>query len=113
MHEMALAEGMLQILEDQARAQEYTQVKTVWLDIGELSHVDVHAMRFCFDAVVQGTVADGAKLEINRTPGEAWCHNCAKTVPLARLADPCPECGDYQLQVTGGEDMRIRELEVD
>ena len=40
MHEMALAEGVLQILEDQAQAQQFSKVKTVWLEIGELSHVD-------------------------------------------------------------------------
>ena len=113
MHEMSLAEGVLAILEDQAKAQAFGRVRTVFLDIGELSHVDPDALAFCFDAVVRGTVADGAVLEINRTPGTAWCHTCGRTVAMARLGDPCPECGGYSLQVTGGDAMRVRELEVD
>lgn len=113
MHEMALAEGVLQILQDQAQAQNFTKVKTVWLKLGELSHVDPDAIRFCFDAVVRGSIAEGAKLEIMRTPGQAWCHDCAKTVPMPSRVEPCPSCGGYKLQVTDGEDMRVHELEVD
>lgn len=113
MHEMSLAEGVLQILQDQAQAQNFARVKTVWLEIGELSHVDPHAIAFCFDAVIKGSLAEGANLEIVRTPGQAWCHDCAKAVTVSSLVDPCPACGGYKLQVTDGEEMRVRELEVD
>lgn len=113
MHEMSLAEGVVQILEDQARTQNFARVKTVWLEIGELSHVDPDAISFCFEAVTKGTLAADAKLEIIRTPGKAWCHDCAKSVQVASLVDPCPDCGGHKLQVTDGEDMRVRELEVD
>lgn len=113
MHEMSLAEGVLHILQDQALAQNFSRVKTVWLELGELSHVDPHAIGFCFDAVTRGSLAEGAKLEIVRTPGQAWCHDCAETVKVAALGDPCPTCGGYKLQVTGGDDMRVLELEVD
>jgi hydrogenase nickel incorporation protein HypA/HybF len=110
---MSLAEGVLQILQDQAKAQHFAQVKTVWLEIGELSHVDPDAIRFCFDAVVRDSIAEGAKLEIIRTPGQAWCHDCAKAVAVSSLIDACPVCGGFKLNVTAGEDMRVRELEVD
>lgn len=113
MHEMSLAEGVLNILQDQAKAQNFTTVKTVWLEIGELSHVDPHAIAFCFDAVTKGTLADGAKLEIVRTPGQAWCHDCMMSIAIATLVNPCPKCGGHRTEVTGGEDMRVKELEVD
>ncbi|WP_457665126.1 hydrogenase maturation nickel metallochaperone HypA/HybF, partial [Thiolapillus sp.] len=74
---------------------------------------EVEAMRFCFDAVMKGTLADGARLEIIELPGQAWCLQCARQVTVSQRFDACPECGGYQLQVTGGEELRIRELEVD
>jgi len=113
MHEMALAEGVLQILQDQAKAQDFATVKTVWLEIGELSHVSPEAISFCFDAVTRGTLAGGATLEIIRTPGKAWCHDCGEAVCVSSLIAPCPTCGGHKLQVTEGEDMRVREVEVD
>ncbi|MBF0248565.1 MAG: hydrogenase maturation nickel metallochaperone HypA [Alphaproteobacteria bacterium] len=113
MHEMSLAEGVLRILEEQAAAQNFVRVKTVWLEIGELSHVDPDAIRFCFDAVVKDTLADGAALDIVRVPGQAWCHDCARGVAVSTLTEPCPHCGGHKLLVTGGEEMRVSELEVE
>ncbi len=113
MHEMSLCESVLQIMEDHAKRQGFEQVKTVWLEIGALSGVELEAMRFCFDAVMQGTLADEARLEIIETPGRAWCMPCSHTVQVARRFDACPDCGSYQLQVTGGDEMKINELEVE
>lgn len=113
MHEMSLCEGVLQVLEQNARTQGYARVKTVWLEIGALSGVEPEAMRFSFDVVVKDTLADGAALEIVETPAEAWCMQCASTVIVKQRFDACPDCGSYQLQVTAGDEMRIRELEVE
>lgn len=113
MHEMSLAEGVLQVIEEAARKDQFQQVSTVWLEIGQLSGVEPQAMAFCFDAVTRGSVADGARLEILTLPGQAWCMACAKTVPMTEVFGECPDCGGFQLQVTGGTEMRIKELEVE
>ena len=113
MHEMSLTEGVLQILQDNAKSKGFERVKTVWLEIGALSGVEIEAMRFCFDAVMQGTLADGAKLEIIHTPGAAWCMPCGKSVTVSERFEPCPECGSFQLQITGGDQMQVKELEVE
>jgi hydrogenase nickel incorporation protein HypA/HybF len=112
MHEMSLAEGMLEIVEDTARKNGAAKVRVVWLELGALSHVEAEALRFCFDAVARGGAADGARLEIVTTPGRAWCMQCSDTVDLPRLGEPCPRCGSFQLQVTQGEEMRLREIEI-
>jgi len=113
MHEMSLAEGVLQIVEDSARANDAKRVAAVWLEIGTLAQVEREALRFCFDAVTRGGVADGARLEIVDVPGAAWCMPCSERVPIAALGDPCPRCGSYQLQVVAGGDMRVREIAIE
>jgi len=113
MHEMSLAEGVLQLVEDAARAQDFSRVTAVWLEIGELSGVEVEAMRFCFDAVMRDSIAEGARLEIIATPGSGWCMQCSKTVPMREVFGECPDCGSHQMQVTGGTEMRVKELEVE
>jgi len=112
MHEMALAEGVLQLIEDAARQQEFAKVTAVWLEIGELSGVEVEAMKFCFDAVTRDSIAAGARLEVIALPGTGWCMECAMTVPMAEVFGECPRCGGHQMQVTGGTEMRVKELEV-
>ena len=113
MHEMALCEGIIGIVEDEARKRAFSKVKVVCIEIGALSHVAPDAMQFCFEAVAAQTIAKGAKLEIIETPGIAWCMACSNSVEIKQRYDACPSCGSYQLQVTGGEEMRVKELEVD
>ena len=57
MHELALCEGVLQALEEQAEAQCFTRVHAVWLEIGALAAVEPEALRFNFEVVVRGTLA--------------------------------------------------------
>jgi hydrogenase nickel incorporation protein HypA/HybF len=84
----------------------------VWLELGALAHVEPAAFAFCFDVVTRGSVAEGAKLEIARTAGAAWCMPCSTRVALAQLGDACPRCGSHQLQVLAGDEMRVREITV-
>lgn len=112
MHEMSLAEGVLQLIEDAARRESFARVTAVWLEIGRLSSVEREAMTFCFDAVTRGSIAAGARLEFVETPGSGWCMACAKSVAMEALHEACPDCGSYQVQVTGGTEMRVKELEV-
>ena len=113
MHEMALCESVIDIIEREAQRQGFSKVRTVWLEIGALSHVEPEAMRFCFAAVSRNTIASGAAFEIVPVSGEAWCMACATTVAIAGRGDPCGLCGGHQLQVTAGEELRVKELEVD
>jgi len=113
MHEMSLAENVREIIENAAIAQKFSRVKTVWLEIGQLSCVEKSAMQFCFEAVMRGSIAAQAKLEIIHVAAEAWCKPCACTVPITTLHDVCPKCGSYGLEISGGDAMRVRELEVE
>ena len=113
MHEMSLAEGIVQLVEDAARAEGCTRVKAVWLEIGQLAAVEQESLRFCFDAVTRDSVAAGARLEIIETPGQGWCMKCEGNVAVTALYEPCPVCGSYQIQVTGGDEMRVKELEIE
>ncbi len=113
MHEMSLAESMLQIIEDTAHKERFSRVRTVWLEIGQLANVEREALCFSFEQVKKGSVAAQAKLEIIEVGGQGWCSHCGKHVPLPALFEPCPACGNYQLSVTDGDQFRIRELEVE
>ncbi len=112
MHEMSLCEGILDVLQQQAKQQQFVRVKTVWLEIGKLSSVEPDALRFGFDMVMQGSLAESATLEIIEVDGQAWCFACQQQIIIEHRYDGCPLCGAYQLQINDGEQMRIKELEV-
>jgi hydrogenase nickel incorporation protein HypA/HybF len=88
------------------------QVRSVRLEIGQLAAVEIDALRFSFDVVKRGSVADAARLDVIELPGQAWCMQCAETVALAQRGDGCPRCGSHQLQVTGGDELRVKDIEL-
>lgn len=118
MHEMSLAEGVLGVIEDAQRAQgaggdaSGWRVRVVRLEIGRLAAVELDALRFAFDVVKRDSVAADAALDVVEVPGAAWCMKCCETVIVDSRGEGCPRCGSYQLQITDGDQMRVRELEL-
>ena len=113
MHEMSLAEGIIELVEETARREQAQRVKLVVLEIGQLSSVEPEALRFCFDVVTKNGLADGAALEIVDVPGSGWCLPCGQTVAISELYGACPHCGSHQVQATGGTEMRVKEIEIE
>ena len=110
MHEMSIAESVIGIVTETARRSGLVRVNTVRLEIGALAAVETRALRFCFDSVTRGSVAEGARLVIDELPGAAWCFGCNSPVAIATRTDACPACGGARLQVTGGTDMRVKDI---
>ncbi|PVZ68806.1 hydrogenase maturation nickel metallochaperone HypA/HybF [Pelagibaculum spongiae] len=113
MHEMSLAEGVLQIIEDHRAQNSFNQVTELWLEIGQMSGVEAGAMEFCLQSVLRGTVAEHAKVVITRPEGKGLCISCNKEVPMLQRYDPCCECGNFGLQPIAGTEMQLKELLVD
>ncbi len=109
MHEISLLENVLEILQASAREQGFTRVARVCLEIGELSCVSEDALQFGFPAVMQGTLAEQAELQIQRVKGIGQCR---QRVELQTLHDPRHACGSFQIAVVQGREMKIRELQV-
>ena len=112
MHEISICEGIRGVIEDQARAHGFSAVRRITLEIGAFAGVEKTALEFGFAAVMLGSIAEGARLEIVDLPGRAWCHDCAKVVEIAERLDPCLMCGGWRLLPEGGDEMRIRNIEV-
>jgi hydrogenase nickel incorporation protein HypA/HybF len=108
MHELAIVE---QVIEIAAASSGGARVARVVLEIGKLSAVLPDAVRFCFPLASEGTLLDGAELEIVETPGVARCRGCGGTVQLERAFGRCG-CGSSDLDWISGEELRIKEVEV-
>ncbi len=112
MHEMALCQGMVDLIAEQQRQLGFERVKRVIVEVGALGHVDPHALEFAFEVGARDSVAQDATLEIREIPGSGWCMDCCDTVEIPRRGEGCPNCGGYQLIVQQGEELKLKELEV-
>jgi hydrogenase nickel incorporation protein HypA/HybF len=109
MHELSLLENVRQILESHAQSQQFSQVTQVTLVIGKLSCVEPEALRFGFDVVMKGSLAEQAELIITEQEGLGYCQQCDKNSAMTLLYDVCELCG-RPLTVVQGNDMKIQDL---
>lgn len=112
MHEMSLCEGIRELVEDQARQHSFARVTLLRLEIGRFAGVEKPALAFAFDVVMRGSPAEGAALEMIDLPGRALCYDCGETVEIDDRLAPCPLCGSGRLMPSGGDEMRIKDMEV-
>ena len=113
MHEMSLAGGVLRLVEEAAMREGFGRVSVLRLEVGKLSGVEVAALRFALGAIAPGTCLAGATIEIDEPPGQAWCMPSGRLTPIKERGDACVHCGGYQLQATGGTELRVVDLLVD
>ena len=109
MHELGITQEIVALAEGRANGQ---RVRRVIVEIGKLTAVLPDAVQFCFDLCTEGTLIEGATLQIIETPGSARCRECAKIIELDRPFGRC-ECGCTDLEWLTGEELRVTGIEVE
>jgi hydrogenase nickel incorporation protein HypA/HybF len=109
MHELGITQNIVAIASEYANGM---PINRVTLEIGRLTAVMPDAIRFCFDVCCQGTLLEGATLEIIEKPGLARCKQCGLEIALDLPFGIC-DCGCQDLQIIQGEELTIKELETE
>lgn len=110
MHEMSIVQGIIELCIEHSGGR---RVKSLDVEIGRLSSAVPDAVEFCFDACSRDTLLEGAKLNIIITAGLGSCLECGAMVNLAEIYDSCEECGSHRVTIVTGEELRVREIEVE
>lgn len=113
MHELGITQSIVEIAERTATEQQAKKVLSVTVEVGSLSGVVPEALEFCFEACSNGTLLEGTQLLIERIPAQARCRDCGSEFPLEELLACCPECDSAASDLLSGEELRIKEMEID
>jgi len=113
LHELGITQSIVEIAERTAAKQQATKILSVTVEVGSLSGVVPEALEFCFEACTNGTLLEGAQLLIKRIPASARCCDCSREFPLEELLACCPDCGSAAGELLSGEELRVKELEID
>ncbi|MEE9912321.1 MAG: hydrogenase maturation nickel metallochaperone HypA [Deltaproteobacteria bacterium] len=115
MHELPITESILNIVLAHAKKNDVRRVMVIHLRIGKLSDLEDEWMQRYFDYVSRGTIAEGAKLAIERSPVMLQCNACGESYPV-EVADMsstvCPDCGQKDSKLISGREYYIKNMEV-
>jgi len=113
MHEVGIMESAMDLVRRYAGEQGATRVHVIALRIGALSGVEPEALRFAFDVVTRGTLADGATLEIEPVPARVHCRACEEDFEVEEgFVFECPRCGLLSNDIRQGRELELGRLEV-
>lgn len=115
MHELPVTESILKIVLKHADKNNVRQVMAIHLRIGKLSDLEDDWIQRYFDYLSKGTVAQGAKLIIERTPIILQCNSCKASYEgdIATIGDAaCPACGQMDSTLISGREYYIKDMEV-
>lgn len=111
MHELSICRDLFALLDREAQRHGVNKIVRLRLAIGRLSCLDPDALRFAFAAMAPGTIAEAAELQIDQPPIRATCKNCGSAIELFSRFESCSACVATQLELDGGEEMRLIEME--
>ncbi|MCF6179475.1 MAG: hydrogenase maturation nickel metallochaperone HypA [Geopsychrobacter sp.] len=113
MHELGITQSIVEIALRTAAGQQAQKIHSVTLEVGSLAGVVSDALQFCYEACSKETLLEGSRLIIDEVPARARCRDCATEYPLTDLLACCPACESVASDLLCGEEMRIKEMEID
>ena len=113
MHELGIMTGVMDAVEQTAAQAGATKVLKVVLSIGEMTEAIEDSLRFAFEVLTEGTISEGAELDINIVKPKSRCLDCGAEYEHDRFHMMCPKCGSYATQLIAGREMQIDSIEVD
>jgi hydrogenase nickel incorporation protein HypA/HybF len=109
MHETALAKRVLEAVLERARGARVLVVRGA---VAEDEALSLEALRFHFAAHARGTVAEGARLELELRHLSARCSACRHQFLPEHHVRLCPRCGSLETVLEGEPGVRIDAIDV-
>lgn len=112
MHEMSIAQNVIEIVERQLQASGMSRPRSVRLRIGEMAGIVPDSLDFCFMALTEDSaLLKGTSLVIDRVPVAALCNACGKTSDIEVPVFFCPVCGSADLKLLSGMELEVVSIE--
>lgn len=113
MHELSIALGIIEGVEEEITRRGDAHVAAVYLKLGPLSGVVKDALLFSYELACEGTPLAGSKLEIEEMPIVVFCSACEqerRAVSIQRIC--CAVCGAASADIRGGSELEVVALEL-
>jgi hydrogenase nickel incorporation protein HypA/HybF len=113
MHELSIAQSVLEAVEAEAARHPGSKPSKVGLRIGELAAVDPDALRFGFEVLVHEAELDGLQLEIEFCPRRHRCLDCGTEFSVKDFDFRCPQCQSTRNDCISGDQLEMAYLELE
>jgi hydrogenase nickel incorporation protein HypA/HybF len=113
MHEISIMTEAVRMAVEAAQAAGGKRITSLRLRVGALSGTVPEAIQFAWDVVTGGTIAAGARLEIESVAAMSWCAKCQAEFPVSKSFTECPTCRHLSHELRRGRELEIVSVEME
>jgi hydrogenase nickel incorporation protein HypA/HybF len=112
MHEMSIAQSIVDIVEKELTSHSVEKLKAVNIAAGKWAAVVPEQLTFCFSMITVDANMAGATLNIREVPLGYTCSACGEELTSGGMAIVCPKCGDTHIDLNSGRELTVESIEV-
>nr|WP_294998497.1 hydrogenase maturation nickel metallochaperone HypA [uncultured Methanobrevibacter sp.] len=120
MHELSMAQGIINAVLETAQANNATDVNEVTVEVGRLAMINPEQLEFILEVLIENTIMEDAKIIFEEIPVEMDCNDCDfhgdailddsdHYAPLVK----CPECGSLSVEILNGKDIVVKNIVIE
>jgi hydrogenase nickel incorporation protein HypA/HybF len=113
MHELSIALALVEQAEAIARREGAAGMAGITVTVGELSGVNPEALELAFPVAAENSMASEARLIIETVAARARCRACGREGRPGFPFPACGHCGSLDLEISAGQELLIRTLELE
>lgn len=113
MHEYPITESIVKIACEEAHIYGANRITEIRLKVGELSSLVPACLQIYFDMISEGTLAEGAKIIVERVPIKFKCNICGTESGANKGLYKCSQCDSRDIKIISGNEYFIDSIEVD
>ena len=110
MHETAVAQSLIDVIAQEVEKYRAKPLRAK-LSCGQLNAINDEVLSFAFEAIAQGTVCEGMKLEIEHKPLQAKCRTCGRDFAVELSSVKCPDCGSGDFELRPDAPLLLEQIE--
>ena len=113
MHELAVTQGILDLVLAAVEREGGGRVTAIDLVVGELSSIVDDSVQFYWDLIAEDTPAAGARLRFRRVELRFECRECRALFAPAGGRFDCTSCGSARVRVAAGDELQVASFDLD
>jgi hydrogenase nickel incorporation protein HypA/HybF len=111
-HELSVCQALLAQVSEIASDRGASTVERINVEVGPLSGVEPALLVSAFEVLCTGSCAAKATLSISTVPITIGCLTCGAESQARPNRLLCAACGGYRIRVIGGDELRLRGVEL-
>jgi hydrogenase nickel incorporation protein HypA/HybF len=110
MHELGIVYQVIKAVDEVKAEQSLSEIKSITLEIGEMSDVVPKFIGEAWSAVKSTTDYPNCDMIINVIPAVARCKNCSFKDYVKNINFECPKCKSTDFEIVTGREFLIKEI---